>query len=169
MSRAAILAAAAVLAIACSPGAKPPDVAIDVPRLEAASLADGLPVRIEAADGAVLVNVWATWCEPCRREMASLEAAHRTLASRGIRVVGVSVDQDVLLAREFVRRKGLTFPNLSDPAQALVRDRLGVRRLPTTVAIGRDGRVIWRDESARDWSEPDRLARVERSLAAGAR
>jgi len=161
--------AAACLAAACSPGDAPVSPSLELPRWQAASLDDGRRVGFEASDGAVVVNVWATWCEPCRREMASLEKAHLALAPRGIRVVGVSVDRDVLLAREFVRRLGLTFPNLSDPAQALVRDRLGVTRLPTTLAIGRDGRVRWREEAARDWSEPGRLAWVERSLAPGGR
>lgn len=159
---------AGTLAAGCSPELPVADAGADLSRWEAASLADGRPVRIEAGDGPVLLNVWATWCEPCRREMASLEAAHRRLRERGIRVIGVSVDRDVLLAREYARRMGLSFTNLSDPAQELVRDRLGVRRLPTTVGVGADGRLRWRDESPRDWSEPGRLAWVEGSLAAGA-
>lgn len=162
-----LVPALAIVASACSPEALPPEASVDLPHWEAASLADGRPVRFDAAEGAIVLNVWATWCEPCRREMASLEAAHRVLSARGIRVVGVSIDKDVLLAREYARRLGLTFTNLSDPAQMLVRDRLGVKRLPTTVAIGADGRVRWRDEAARDWSEPARLAWVERSVGAG--
>lgn len=160
--------AAALLAAACSAGDAPVGSVPDVGRWGAASLRDGRPVVFETGDGPVILNVWATWCGPCRREMASLERAHRELAPRGIRVVGVSVDRDVLLAREFARKLGLSFPNLSDPGQALVRERLGVTRLPTTLAIGRDGRVHWRDESARDWSEPARLAWVARSVGPGA-
>lgn len=162
------LAAAGLLA-GCAPDAASPLAVAELARWEAASLADGNAIRFDAADGAVVLNVWATWCEPCRREMASLERAHRSLSARGIRVVGVSVDRDVLLAREYARRMGLTFTNLSDPAQALVRDRLGVKRLPTTVAISADGRIAWREEAARDWAEPERLAWIERSLGRGAR
>lgn len=161
--------AAAGLLSGCAPDAASPLAVTELARWEAASLADGNAIRFDAADGAVVLNVWATWCEPCRREMASLERAHRSLSGRGIRVVGVSIDRDVLLAREYARRMGLTFTNLSDPAQALVRDRLGVKRLPTTVAIAADGRIAWREEAARDWAEPERLAWIERSLERGAR
>lgn len=163
------LLAAAALVSACAPDGPSPPAVAGLARWEGASLADGTAVRFDAADGAVVLNVWATWCEPCRREMASLERAHQALSARGIRVVGVSIDRDVLLAREYARRMGLTFTNLSDPAQALVRDRLGVKRLPTTVAIAADGRIAWREESARDWAEPERLAWIERSVGRGGR
>lgn len=160
---------AGVIAAGCAPG--DPGLGgpeADLTRWEANSLADGNRLRFEARDGAVVLNVWATWCEPCRREMASLEAAHRELAARGIRVVGVSIDRDVLLAREYARRMGITFTNLSDPAQELARDRLGVKRLPTTLGVGADGRLRWRDEAARDWAEPARLAWVVRTVGTGA-
>jgi thiol-disulfide isomerase/thioredoxin len=147
---------------ACSPPAA--DAAAPV-RWEARSLADGSALRFEAGEQAILVNVWASWCEPCRREMPSLEAAHRALAPRGIRVVGINVDRDALLARELARKLDLTFDNVSDPEQAVAMGALKVARLPTTLAIGRDGRVRWREESARDWAEPARLAWIERSLA----
>lgn len=167
--RAALLPAlvAGLLAAGCAPEIPVAKGAQNLARWEAASLADGATIRFEAGEGAVLLNVWATWCEPCRREMASLEAAHRTLAARGIRVVGVSVDRDVLLAREYARRQGFTFTNLSDPEQLLVRDRLAVTRLPTTLGIGADGVLRWRDESARNWSDPGRIAWVERTILAG--
>jgi thiol-disulfide isomerase/thioredoxin len=141
---------------------------VSLPSWQGVSLADGRPLRFEASDGVILVNVWATWCEPCRREMPSLEAAHQALAARGIRVVGINIDHDALLAREHARKLGVTFANLSDPSQAIAREALGVTKLPTTLAIGRDGRVRWREESARDWAAPDRLARIERTGAAGA-
>lgn len=169
VSRALLASLAALLATACTPGPPSPAAGATLASFEAASLADGRPLRFEASDGAVVLNVWATWCEPCRREMASLERAHRALAAQGIRVVGVNVDRDVLLAREQARRMGLTFPNLSDPSQALARDRLGVTRLPTTVAVGTDGRLRWREESARDWAQGERLAWIARSVGPGAR
>jgi len=169
-ARARAALACAAFGLAACPGARDlPPPSARLAAWEGAALEDGRPVRLEAAQGAFLLNVWAMWCEPCRREMASLEAAHRALAPRGIRVIGVNIDEDPRLAREFLRRQGFTFTNLADPAQALARGALGVTRLPTTIAVGPDGAVRWREESARDWSDPTRLAWIEKSLASEGR
>lgn len=159
------VAAALALAAGCMREPAVADAGPDLASWDAVSLADGKAVRFSAEDGPVVLNVWASWCEPCRREMPALEAAHRHLEARGIRVVGINIDRDILLAREHARRMGLTFANVSDPAQALARDRLGVRRLPTTLGVDAGGRLRWREESARDWSEAGRLAWVEATLA----
>lgn len=170
MSRVRLMLACALAACAagCAPEPSIPP-ATDLSRWEALSLADGTPRQFDAREGPVLLNVWATWCEPCRREMASLEAAHRSLEARGIRVIGVNVDTDVLLAREYARRAGLTFTNVSDPEQLLVRGRLGVKSLPTTLGVDAGGATRWRDERPRDWSEPARLAWIERTVGPQAR
>lgn len=166
-ARAALACAAGILA-ACPDGKAPPAVAA-LASWEGAALEDGSAWRFEAAEGAALLNVWATWCEPCRREMASLEAAHRALSARGIRVIGVNIDKDSRLAREYLRRHGLTFRHFADPAQDLARGALGVTRLPTTIAVGADGAIRWREEAARDWADPARLAWIEKTLATEAR
>ena len=108
----------------------------------------------------MVVNVWATWCEPCRREMASLERLHAQVAASGVRVVGISVDSDRHLAAEFVRAQRLTFPNGIDTAGARVAGELGVTKFPTTLVIDAAGVVRWKEEAARDWSDAATVARV---------
>lgn len=113
----------------------------------------------------VVVNVWATWCAPCRREMRSLERLHQRMEGAGVRVVGISVDEDANLAAEFVRAQGLTFANgLASQAWAGAAP-LAVRSFPTTIVIDAAGRVAWREEGARDWADATTVARL---AAAGA-
>jgi cytochrome c biogenesis protein CcmG, thiol:disulfide interchange protein DsbE len=90
----------------------------------------------------VLLNVWATWCFPCRREMPALERLHRELGGRGLRIVAVSIDaaNAVRDIRQFVDEYGLTFDILHDPAQDVTRhfNTIGV---PETFLIDAQGRL----------------------------
>ncbi len=98
----------------------------------------------------LIVNFWATWCAPCREEMASLQALSEALRPHGIAVVGVNVDEDRNLAREFLLRHRLQFENFADPGMAHSRS-LGIEALPQTFAIDADGRLAAHAAGARDW------------------
>ena len=122
-----------------------PPLALDaaVPAYDATTLG-GERVRIggEAAP-LTLVNVWATWCTSCREEMADLEALHRELAPRGLRVVAVSIDAgSAARVRRFVERQRLTFPVVHDAAGEIQR-RYGVVGVPETYLVTPDGRLRW--------------------------
>ena len=114
--------------------------------------------------GPIVLNVWATWCEPCRREMQALEHLHRA-APGGVRVIGVSVDADANLAAEFVREQRLTFPNALDARFQLTDGALHVDRFPTTFVVDAHGVVRLREERARDWASAQNVARVRSALA----
>jgi peroxiredoxin len=91
-----------------------------------------------ARDQVVVLNFWATWCEPCRAEMPLLEARFRTLEARGLLVVGVNFDEPVEVVRDFQADLGLTFPIVLDPGgriQALYQ----VVGYPTTYFVDRLG------------------------------
>jgi cytochrome c-type biogenesis protein len=93
----------------------------------------------------VLLNIWATWCPPCREEMPLLQRIHEENAPAGLMVVGVSVDawgeEDRI--REFLDAHGITFPIWLDPGE---QSSLGFRSVgvPATYLIDREGAIVWR-------------------------
>lgn len=124
----------------------------------------GKTVRLSDFRGEVIfLNVWTTWCEPCRVEMPSMEVLYRRLADDGLVMLAVSADVDGREAVEqFVRKLGLTFPVLLDP-DGVVPGRYGTTGYPETFIVDRDGRVVAHEIGPRDWSDP-RFERAIRGL-----
>ncbi|MCC6245908.1 MAG: TlpA family protein disulfide reductase [Gemmatimonadaceae bacterium] len=90
----------------------------------------------------VLVNVWATWCTPCRVEMPLLEATWQRHRSAGLVLLGASVDRtDPATVRAFAVDRGITYP-IAIVGDDVIRELGGVFGYPTSVLIGRDGRVL---------------------------
>ena len=111
-----------------------------------------------------LVNIWATWCPPCRAEMPSMERLYRRFGPRGLAIVAVSIDSpgSTGAIRDFVREMGLTFDILHDSTGAIQRT-YQTTGVPETVIIGRDGIIRKKIAGATDWdSEGNR--RVVESL-----
>jgi len=93
----------------------------------------------------VLLNVWATWCIPCRREVPELQALHTELEPRGLRVLGVSVDasgSDAAI-RSFAEEFGMTYTILRDPGE-VVSSTFRIQGVPASFLIDRSGTVVWR-------------------------
>ena len=118
------------------------------------------------AEQVVLLNVWATWCTPCLREMPGLEALHRHFDGKGVTVVGASVDRRAAHAdvARFVDDLGISFPILVDPDQNVMRQfrTIGV---PETFLIDAEGIIRHRWIGEFDPMEPDVLNRVEALLS----
>lgn len=116
------------------------------------------------AGDVVLLNIWATWCGPCRIEMPEIQALHSDFGPRGLRVVAVSVDQDEAAEaiRGFVRDYGLTFEVLHDPTGDIQR-RYQTTGVPETFVIGRDGVIRKKVLGATHWNSEANRALV-RSL-----
>lgn len=115
------------------------------PDFTAASLHDGAPVSLSDYRGhALLVNLWATWCHPCREETPYLQAVYERYRDEGLRVLGVSVDRsaDRDLVIEFVEEFGVEYDIALDP-EAVSRELFHARGLPTSVVFNRDGSVAF--------------------------
>lgn len=151
----------------------PLDVGSIAPDYTALSL-DGDTVPLASFEGdVVLLNIWATWCTPCVREMPALQRLHEMLDDQGLRIVAVSVDAPLGAlgpfgqpggdVREFVDRFDLTFTVLHDPAGS-IQTRYQVQGLPTTFLIGRDGRIRRRVIGAAEWDMPVMADEIRRML-----
>ena len=106
--------------------------------------------------GKVLVlNVWATWCAPCRRELPSLQRLSDQLDPQRFAVVGMSVDADDHVVREFLIERKVTFTNLQDADMRVARDVLGVRVYPSTYLISADGVVQRVVVGSREWDSTE--------------
>ncbi|HET7929120.1 MAG TPA: TlpA disulfide reductase family protein, partial [Actinomycetota bacterium] len=88
----------------------------------------------------VVVNVWASWCGPCREEAPLLAAAHRTYGDR-VRFIGVDILDERGSARDFMRQYGWTYPSVYDPSGA-IRDGLGLLGQPVTLFYDASGELI---------------------------
>lgn len=118
----------------------------------------------------VLLNVWATWCGPCRTEMPSLEALHKAMGPKGLHVVAVSIDDpgkadDI---RKFLKDFNLTFEVLHDSTQA-IQGAYQTTGVPETFVIAADGTIRKKVIAAADWnSGPNRALITQLLKEAGA-
>ena len=135
----------------------------------AISLADtsGRSVELSKLQGKlVLVNLWATWCEPCLREMPSLERLQSRLGER-IAVLAVSEDRGGNKTVEpFIAKLGLKSVKIYIDPKSEVGHAFGARGLPTSFLIDREGKVLGRVEGAAEWDSPKILGVLEPLLSA---
>ena len=117
----------------------------------------------------VLVNLWATWCEPCIREMPSLDRLRAAMPAGDLAIVLVSQDRggDKVVA-PFFAKLGLKIETYLDPKSA-VGHAFEVRGLPTSILIDREGRELGRVEGALDWDGDPAQALLRWYVARGAK
>lgn len=167
MSRRALLIALAAAAAGCRD--KPP--ATEAPARAPLALPivslDGTPGSLAQWQGRqVVLNVWASWCAPCRAEMASLQVLSDQLDPAHALVVGLAVDDDPHLIREYLRRAPVRFPIVLQAQPQSAARELEVRALPETLLVDAAGRVISRELGARDWTDATLQARWRLPLRA---
>jgi peroxiredoxin len=130
---AALVACAAVPAVAIAPATLAPDFTLRT--------MGGPNLRLQEQRGrVVLVNFWATWCAPCRKEMPHLNRLYEKYRASGFVLLGVNVDEDARNATELATKLGLKFPVLLDTDKKTSR-LYDLSAMPATVLIDRDGRV----------------------------
>jgi peroxiredoxin len=112
----------------------------------------------------VFLNIWATWCPPCREEIPSLEALYRKLKGRKFEMLAVSVDRDgEKVVRPFAVKYGLTFPVLLDPDNKTYR-LYGLTGVPETFILDKTGVVIQKIIGPQNWMDKEWLDYFDRII-----
>jgi thiol-disulfide isomerase/thioredoxin len=111
----------------------------------------------------LIINVWASWCGPCRAEMASLERLAWRDEGREFAIIGISTDDFVDQANEWLKHSNATISQYIDHGLQM-EHMLGASTLPLTVLVDAQGRVVDKFHGARDWDSPESLALVRKAF-----
>ena len=143
---------------------KPPDrlvVGQDFPPVTMFGI-DGKEIQLSAFRGKLVVlNVWATWCPPCRKELPSLQRLSGSMDDGRYVVIGLSLDQDKVAVREYLHDRGVTYPNFLDRKMEIAKNVLGMKAYPDTFLIDPDGKFLGRVVGAIQWDNPHMMQVLE--------
>lgn len=131
------------------------------------TLLDGKPLDLTAERGnVVFLNVWATWCGPCRGEIPLLKKMDAQYAPRGFKVIGVSIDDGgAQQVKDFVKQEQIGYPVALD-ADGNIANLIRTTVLPTSLLIDRNGKIVWRQIGAIDENDQALTTAIERALSA---
>ena len=117
---------------------------------------NGREVSLSSQRGkVVLVNVWATWCPPCRREMPSMQRLYEKFKGKNFEILAVSIDSEGRAAVEpFMRKMNLTFPALLDPGET-IRPLYGITGVPESFIIDQQGILVEKIIGPINWATPE--------------
>jgi len=102
----------------------------------------------------LIINVWASWCGPCRAEMGSLDRLARRYNGKQLNIIGISTDDDGDAAAAFARKAKISFENFLD-SHVYLENMLGADTIPLTVLVDADGRILEKVHGAYEWDNPE--------------
>ena len=111
----------------------------------------------------LVLNFWASWCQPCLQEVPSLEVFQRQFAPQGVVVLGVSVDKNEKLYRRFLEQFPVTFQVARDPSWDIAAN-YGTFQLPESYIIDSSGKVVQKVIAAQNWMNPDFVQSIKKML-----
>jgi len=118
--------------------------------------------RAEFGGKLLVLNFWASYCQPCIEELPSLDQFQRDLANQGVVVLGVSIDKDPKAYKRFLEKYNVSFLTARDPDNK-INAEYGTFKIPETYLINRDGKVVGKIISSTNWTD-DRMVNYVKSL-----
>lgn len=111
----------------------------------------------------LIINVWASWCGPCRQEIGSLERLARSKLGKQFTVIGISTDDYPEAAKAFVKHSGTSFSHFIDQ-RLLLENMLGAEKLPLTLLVDANGKVLGKYYGAEEWDSPQAFKLVSKAF-----
>ncbi len=165
MKRTTGLQAAALLAAlaACAWPAAATDGAVPAPAFTLSSRAGGAVSLADLKGQVVMINFWASWCGPCRKEFPALDQIYAKYKPMGFALVAINVESEKADAEKFLATTPASFPILFDPDNK-VSGSYGVSAMPTTVLVDRQGRVRWLHRAYKPGDEAKYIEQIRAAL-----
>ena len=111
----------------------------------------------------LIINVWASWCGPCRAEMGSLDRLARQNGGKSFAVIGISTDDYPDAAKAFLKKAGTGFPHYID-SRLFMENMLGADHIPLTLLVDGQGRVLAKHYGAKAWDSPEAVKLIGKAF-----
>ena len=111
----------------------------------------------------LIINIWASWCAPCREEMGALDRLASRYDGKQLNVIGISIDDDGNAAAEFIRKSKISFVNYLD-SKVFLENMLGANTIPLTVMVDASGRVLEKVHGAFEWDNPESIEAIGKTF-----
>ena len=114
----------------------------------------------------LIINVWASWCGPCREEMGSLDRLARKYAGKKFQVIGISTDDDDKAAAKYIKQSNVSFETFID-SKVFLENMLGANMLPLTLLVDAHGRLLRKVHGSHEWDSPEFLTLIGETFGIG--
>ena len=112
----------------------------------------------------VMLNFWASWCEPCKEEMPSMQRLYKQMQGKPFEIIAVSIDKEESKMKEFLTKFPVTFPILRDPDEQIAKKHYAITGVPETFVIDSKGNIIRHVIGSFDWDHPQLIELLKQLL-----